>query len=260
MAAGEILIALVTSNSRFYYEATRALKGRGIEFLSLRLSDEIPSGVRVVLTSEGERDKVRFREVVSGSDIPTAVSRCVRIFKGVGEIGRLVIGIDPGLKPGIAVLADELVVEVDTLRSPEETPAAVERAIRAYPAGETLIRIGRGGGIYNMRIVRALQGRWGLPMETVDETSTTPNLGRGASSDLRDAVAAVNIALKKGRPLNERIVLRAKPGEIRELQKESRKISGHITISKGLAERVARGEISLEDAVEEHRNGSAGGS
>ncbi len=251
------MIALVTSNSRFYYEAARELKSRGIEFLSLGLSDEIPAWVRVVLTSEAEKAKIRFREVVSERDISTAVSKCVRISKGISEIDKLVIGIDPGLKPGMAVLADELVVEVDTLSSPEEAPRAVGRAVKAYPADETLIRIGSGGGIYNMRILSALQEKLGLPIETVDETATTPNLGRSASSELRDAVAAVNIALKRGRPLNRRIVPRAKPGEIRELQKESRKISRHITISKGLAERVARGEISLEDAVEEHRNGNS---
>ncbi|MEE8168808.1 MAG: hypothetical protein V3T58_08070 [Candidatus Hydrothermarchaeales archaeon] len=250
------MIALVTGNSRFYYEGARELKRRGVEFLSLSPSDEIPGHVKVVLTSEEEKGVIDFPDVVTAKDISAAIGACLRISKGVGACERLIIGIDPGKKPGIAVLADGVIVEADRLKSPEEVLGAVDEALDAYPGGTVLIRVGKGGGIYKNRILKALQNL-DAHIEMVDETSTTPDLKMASSPELKDIIAAVNIALKKGHSLKGTIELLPKQGEIKELQKESRKLSGNITISKELAERVAKGELSLEDAVKEHKNGNS---
>lgn len=253
------MLALVTENSRFYYEAVRELNRVGIEFLSLKLDEAIPDNVKVVLTSPSEEASISFPRIVAGGNLRYAVAECLKIFRGIKKVGILVIGVDPGLKPGIAVFADETLVETEQLRSPEEVLGAVQRVMAVYGGSRPILRVGTGGGIYRERILRTLQGGMGgeVKIEVVDETATTPETGEIPSPELKDIVAAVNIAMKNGRSLRERIMVNPKPGEIKQLQKESRKINGSITISKELAEKVALGVLSLEDAVEEHagRNG-----
>ena len=168
----------------------------------------------------------------------------LRILKGFGTgHKRLIIGIDPGRKPGIAVVGDGRIIETRTLNSPGEVLKCMRDVLAVHSADEVTARVGGGGGIYKLQILKLLQENLRPRTEIVDETSTTPT---GKSN----AAAAVNIALKEGRRLYEKIKLSPKPGEIKNLQRESRLLSGNITISKKLAEEVAEGKLSLEEALE----------
>ncbi|MFQ5815031.1 MAG: hypothetical protein ACE5G7_00855, partial [Candidatus Hydrothermarchaeaceae archaeon] len=156
--------------------------------------------------------------------------------------------------------ADGTLVETEQLRSPEEVLEEVRRAIAVFGGRKSILRVGMGGGIYNMRILKALQERMGdnVKIEIVDETSTTPGTGEIPSPELKDIAAAVKIALKNGQSLKRRVEVNPAPGEIKQLQRKSRKINGNITISRQLAEKVALGELTLEAAVEEQVGGNGG--
>ena len=209
----------------------------------------------MVLTSREERKHVRSSIVVAHDDLPTAVSECVRALNGLKkDYKRLVIGIAPGASRGVAVLADNKVIEARNILSPEGVPPVLRGLLETYSGAETVIRVGDGGGIYCMRVLKLLQENFDAKIEVVDETSTTPALGREAPAGLRDVIAAINIALKEGSALEKAIELAPTPGEIKNLQRESRNLSRNITISKGLAELVAKGELTLEEAIEAHRN------
>lgn len=251
------MIAIVTEEPRFYYEAARELAERKLAFLSFGLEEEIPPFVKVVLTSEGEKRRVRFERVVARGETSAAIDECVRVLRGFRtKYGKLVVGVDPGLKPGVAVLGDSLVVEAHHLSSPEQVLGTVKSMLDVYSGEETIIRVGDGGGIYRLRILKLLQDNLAFPIETVDENSTTPALGReNGSPALRDILAAINIALKEGLLLKEKVQLEVSEGEIKNLQHASRQISGNLTISRKLAERVAKGELTLEEAVLLHKNG-----
>ncbi len=255
---GEILIALITEDSRFYYEAVKELKGMDIDFVSLKPLDLVPDSIEVVLTSPAERDKINFPSVVSGKDLEYTVAECLKISKGIKNVRSLVIGVDPGRTPGIAVFADGVLVEVEQLRSPEKVLEATQRIIEVYKGKKHVIRVGMGGGVYNKRIIKVLQENLQskVSIEGVDETATTPSLGEISSSDLKDIIAAVNIAMKKGRMLKQLVDVKPKLGEIKQVQKESRKLNGSITISKELAKKVASGELTLEKAVEKQAEGN----
>ncbi|MFQ6105664.1 MAG: hypothetical protein ACE5NL_01155, partial [Candidatus Hydrothermarchaeaceae archaeon] len=135
------------------------------------------------------------------------------------------------------------------LNAPEDILAILKDIFKVYSA-DVLFKVGTGGGIYRKRILKMLQDNFDFRIEMVDESSTTPSaVGAGSISSFKDAIAAVNIALKEGRVLVNRVRLSPTAGEIRNLQKESRKFSGNITISKKLAARVALGELTLEEAV-----------
>jgi hypothetical protein len=246
------LIAIMTEIPRFYYEAVRELKDRDIEFLTLAMDDEIPSIVSVVLTSEEEREQIDFPEVAGSTDIKAAVDECLRIESGLGTgYKNLILGIDPGLKPGFAVLGDGKVAHAELLGSPEDILKVSKRALDTYSGKSVTFRVGKGGGVYKARVLKILQQNFDFPIEVVDESNTTPLLGRGAA--VKDIIAAVNIALKQGRILKKKIEVYPTDGEIRNLQKDSRIISGNITINKDLAKRVAKGELTIEEAIEIQR-------
>lgn len=242
----------MTEVPRFYYEAVKELKNRGIEFLTLALDDEIPSVVGVVLTSEEEMEQIDFPEVVSAADVRAAVDECLRIKNGLTSgYESLILGIDPGLKPGFAVLGDGKVVHAELLGSPEDILKASKKVLDTYSGKSVAFRVGRGGGVYKARVLKILQENFDIPIEVVDESHTTPLTRNGTA--VKDIIAAVNIALKQGRILKQKIDVRPTNGEIKNIQKESRKLSGNITINKMLAERVARGELTIEEAIEIQR-------
>jgi len=252
------LIAVLTEFPRLYYLLARELKRRRIAFRSLTFRESIPPQVRVVLTSRDEAERVSFPCVVEVSEdsVGTAVERAHLLAKGQRcSYGELVVGIDPGDKPGMAVLAGSRVVHASRLNSPEDVVRGLREVLRLYTCGRLLIRVGDGGGIYGQRLIRALQENFCFEIELVDEHATTPSVG-SSSPELRDVIAAVNIAMKRGRVLKRRLEVSPTMGEIKNIQRESRQMSGNITISRELACRVARGELSLERAIEIQRRQS----
>jgi len=245
------LIAVLTEFPRLYYLLTRELKRRGIAFRSLSFSDVIPPQVRVVLTSREEAERLSFPCVVKVSEesVATAVERAHLLSQGQSSRHReLIVGIDPGDRPGLAVLAGAKVVHAARLSSPEDVVKGVREILRLHTCRRMLIRVGNGGGVYGQRLIRALQENFSFDIELVDEHATTPTVS--GSAELRDVIAAVNIAMKQGRPLKHRLKPEPTRGEIKNIQRESRQRSGNITISRELASRVARGELSMEHAIE----------
>ncbi len=118
---------------------------------------------------------------------------------------------------------------------------------------DALVRVGDGDRLRSARIVNALED---VAVELVDESGTTPTLGRGAGGKgMADVLAAVNIARLEGEPVETRDV-EPTAGEIQRIKNESRDASGgDLTIGDDLARRVALGEVTLADAVAEQREG-----
>ena len=90
----------------------------------------------------------------------------------------------------------------------------------------------------------------GIRCEIVDESGTTPTPGEGGlHHSQQDIAAAITIAQKTGVPA--RLEKMEPPeGRVRWVQAESRRLSdGRSTIPRELARKVARGELTIEDAV-----------
>lgn len=233
---------------RFYHRASEELKRRGINFATLEVGEEVPPGVSVVLTAPEDSGRVDFPVVVAEEDSSLAVEKAVRLLKGFKERHeRIVVGIDPGKTPGVAVVAGNRAVDAFMVASPEEIRGVVDRVRTIHSPEKLIVRLGTGGGGYRQRILRSLLEVPGLEIEMVREDSTS----RGNARRERNAVAALSIALSKGTAPEGRQLLRAriKPGEIKNIQREARRLVPGMTISRKLAEKVARGKISLEEAA-----------
>ena len=250
------MIAIVTEDSRFYYKIVKELEKKNTQFVTLKTDQKIPSYIDIVITTNREKDKIHFENTITGDKISEIVERAINYNKGTkNPIEKLIIGIDPGTKPGLVAIGDKTIIYKKQLKTPEQATTTIQKILKRYKAEKTLIKVGSGGGTYQTRILKTLQDNFNIPIEIVDEISTTPNYKKNPLQKqmIKDIAAAINIALKEGHTLKKQINIKPKKGEIKNIQKESRKKSQDITISATLAEKVIKGEISLNEAIKKQR-------
>jgi hypothetical protein len=237
------IIGIMTDNFRFFYHVVQDLKERGEPFISLGFEDYVTSTVGVIITTEAERSKIRFHTVVADDRPDLAIDVARAILKGGKDLDSLIIGIDPGSRPGMAVLGDGKVLFTDIVQSPEQVADAIDHILECLPHSLSVVRIGHGDRTNRNRIIKAVWDRVDR-IEVVDETSTTTR------SELPDVDAALSIATSPGHRLSAPPEIRPTAGEVRDIQRLSRiESKGRFTISYDLAEAVARGELTLDEAL-----------
>jgi hypothetical protein len=240
------VIVVATGDFEVYHDVVGELRDRGAVFTTVEPGEELPdrTGVAIVGPDDPAPDEGADPAVVVAEpgDAATAVEAALSALRG--EDGRTVVGVDPGTDPGIAVLSGDTVVAAYQVPL-AEAPAVIREAVADAP--DPVVRVGDGARLQGARIVEALDD---VRVELVDETGTTPHLGRGARG-LDDVLAAVNVARREGEVVEGRD-LDPTEGELQVIKNRSRERSGGRTIDEALARRVATGEISLEEAIAEH--------
>lgn len=253
-------LALLTSDFALYHDLVRFLRERGLPFDSLAFGETPGPQVGAVLTSwrdalgkglPGTLPIVVVPVAADGrEDLATAVAQGLRILEGVPGYHEVVVGIDPGKRPGVALLGDGRLLHTAQLFVPRDVGPLVRGLLTQFPSDRYVLRIGHGAPRERDDILGSLTGfeRAEVRIELVDETGTTPRPGRRQRLP-PDVAAAVEIARTPGRPTPRprRFVSR---GAIHDVQRESRELSGgRFTISRDLARRVARGDVSLREAL-----------
>ena len=233
-----------------YAELAAVLRDRRIPTVSVLPGDRFPESVAVVLTSEGEAERIAHPHVVAvpaegdRTGIWAEVASALSAHDGSEE---LFVGIDPGPRPGFSVLEGGVVIAEGVLESPEAAGRLAIHLRRRFPGRAVRYRVGHGDPLARDRIVNALLPVR-RPVELVDEQGTTP---RGARRP-RDVAAARAIARMPGRSIHQRAPLRITPGEIANLQRVSREGSGGLfTIPRRVAEDILRGELTLSEALDD---------
>jgi len=248
-------IGIYTKNFSLYHDLLKVLKRRRIPYVSLLSINNIPRRIGVVLTSHNELNDLKTQKGLAADvydSIDHAVDIALQILIGKELYSKVYIGIDPGEKPGIAVVGDDLLLQKTHVKSPEEVVEIVKRFLREYPAIECLIRVGHGSIITRNRIINTLIPLE-LPIEIVDESKTTSSQQTKRSD--RDSEAAASIALLKGGKVQKRQPLKPTRGDIRRVQEQSRYITeGILSISEKTALDVLRGDISLKEAIENEKS------
>jgi hypothetical protein len=230
------VLGVLTEDFRLYHDLVATLKARRIPFVSLSFARRLPETVGAVLTSPAETSRVRSRHVVAVDDIEGAIAKALQLLRGKSEWKQLLIGVDPGREPGVAVVGDGEVIDT-------RIAAHVHRAVSTFPSPDVRVRVGHGDPTNRNRILNAL-ARDPFRVEIVDEAGTTRR------SHQPDVDAAIDIARTPGRRVSPPFDVRPTPGEVRDIQRRSRVDSaGHITISSDLADAVARGNLTLEEAI-----------
>lgn len=200
-------IAVATTSGKAYYLIVNELKRRNLPFLSLIPSEEIPSEIKIVLTTEKERPTIKHANVLAyreGTEPEELVNEALRFIHGKEEYERLVIGVDPGEIFGLAVLADGKVVETENCFSVEETVDKIMKFLKNFEkitVASISVKVGDGVPAYKEKLLESLDDALPLnvTLESVSEVGTDRYLSRAKHRrGLRDIVSAIRIAGRNG--------------------------------------------------------------
>ncbi|WP_243641370.1 hypothetical protein [Natrarchaeobius halalkaliphilus] len=244
------MIVVATSDFELYHGVVNELRDRGSQFTTIEPDQTLPEPTDVVITGADHADSFdEIPTIVADPDEPRlAVDQALTTVRG--DTGRTIIGVDPGRKPGIAVLAGETVVAAFQVPL-SDAVAVIQREVSE--AADPLVRIGDGSRLQSTALVNDLED---VRVELVDETGTTPYLGTGARG-MEDVLAAVNIARLEGEVVEAREI-EPTAGELQVIKDRSRERSEtNRAIDESLARQVALGELTIERALAEHRTRGA---
>jgi hypothetical protein len=245
------MIVVKTADFEVYHGVVNELRERGVTFTTVEAGDEGPLPERTTAVVVGPDEDLAFENVevirADPDDPRGAVEDALRVLRGDGD--RTVVGVDPGDRPGIAVLAGDTVVAAFAVPL-DGAAETVRRELAEADDADPLVRVGDGARLQGAQIIDGLPDD--VRVELVDETGTTPYLGQGARG-MGDVLAAVNIARIEGEPVDSRDV-EPTAGEIRVVKERSREVSPeNRALTDALARRVALGELDVEAALAEHR-------
>jgi hypothetical protein len=241
------VIGVFTEDFRFFYEVVRRLKARGEEFISLGKDGKVPASVGVVITTPKERGAVEFEEVVAEEDPERAIDLARCVLAGGTKYRTIVIGVDPGSSTGIAVYGEGRLLAAEEVNSPEKVAQVLAKLLPCLDYSHSIARVGHGDSTKRDRVISSIWDKVD-EVEVVDETGTTKRSGRP------DAEAAKRIAMAKGKKVTTVPEPRPTPGEVRDVQRLSRLASGgQVTLPSGLASSVAKGEMTMDQALQSHR-------
>jgi len=244
-------VALVTRDPALYAELAPVLRERRVPTVSLLPGQRIPPSAAIVLTSPEEVPRIRHRHVVA---VPSAGDRTalwaeVEAALATDDGEELIVGIDPGPRPGYAVVAGHRTLVDGVLEHPEAAGRLGALLRRRFGDRGLRFRVGDGDRLARDRTLNALLPLR-RPVELVAEHGTTPTGGRRR----RDPAAARAIALTDGVPVHGPAAITTTAGEVQDLQRKSREGSGgRFTIPRHVAERVLRGELTLTEAIDDGR-------
>ncbi|QZX98516.1 hypothetical protein [Halobaculum rubrum] len=246
------MIVVVTEDFALYHAAVAELRERGATFTTREPDADLPERATVVISAPHDGLSVGDEPVEHVTTTADSVREGVEEALGGlrGGDGRTVVGVDPGERPGIAVLSGGTVVAAYHVPLSDAVDTVLAE-VDDEP--DPLVRVGDGDRLRSARIVNELAE---IPVELVDESGTTPTLGRGAGGKgMADVLAAVNIARMEGEPVDTRAV-EPTAGEIQRIKNESRdRSAGDLTVGEELAREVARGELTIAEAIAEQRDG-----
>ncbi len=246
------MISVVSDDFRFSYAVASRLRHLGTPFEHIDPSTKIPHGTSVVIKKGQPRvimEGDRFTIYGAPEDTTT---KAWLVSNGLTDWSSdVVVGIDPGERPGIAIFSGGRRVATAIAPSPESVSFYTKTLASLVGRRRVFVRIGDGDPTNRDRIIRSVWPSSGR-IEMVDERRTSRQAGS-------DEEAASLIGMTAGEFLVDRPEITPSEGELRNIQRKSRLISGGLTtISRSLAGEVARGERTMEEAIERQRSAERG--
>ena len=250
-------IALATRKPKTFYIAVRILKRLGLGFRSCTPEDGFCKEAKLVITTSEEEANIRHNRLLVIDDDPDETTTALDImihYLSDFSPQEIMIGVDPGLHNGLAVLVDGIPVFGRVLVSPITTSALIVKLIThirlRYQDSFLVTRIGLGSKLYSTLLLRQLlRASPNIELELVDERHTTTQGGY-----FKDQFSAEMIALRSGRAYgSEDLLIDTKRGFIRGLQH----LFAWLTDKKGTlsidqARRILQGELTLEEVLLEY--------
>ena len=190
-------------------------------------------------------------QVTEDFDIDFARIKIASKLHNLQTPSKAIVGIDPGMTFGVALVIDGVPVYSNALTSPESvailSQTLVGYATTLFPNCQVLIRIGTGSKLYTALLLRSIKKSKTISsIELVNEHKTT--IIGGARSD---ESAAILIAGRIGRPMSTSdLTVEPKEGYIRSLKRYvTRLTKGKKSITSDEARELLAGDSTLEDVI-----------
>jgi len=192
-------LALCTDDFSFLHDALEVLRDRKIPHSVVGSGAIVEGPVDCLIIDPGIERPVFSSSspliVVSSGDAGKTIDMALSGIMGANRPELLIVGIDPGKRPGMAFLADGILVSIYQATGPDDIVSRIERGRRVYHPGSILVRLGNGDPDTRDPILTRLKTE-GLRVELVDESRTT------TTRRFRDESAAVIIGNTRGEPVN----------------------------------------------------------
>ncbi len=198
-------VAVATVQGKAYYLIVNELKHRNVPFLSLVPGEPIQTEIRVVITTEEEKNLISHHKILAYNteEDPEILGReVVKILRGKEIYEIVTMGIDPGEVFGFAVIADCSVIDTENCSGPKEILNKIKNSLRTIDLSKSAvtIKIGSGVPIYKELLEsldKALPTQ--VTLEVVSEAGTNRYaLGAKNRRGLRHIVSAIRIARRTG--------------------------------------------------------------
>lgn len=193
-------MAVATTQGRAYYRFCSALREMNVGFDAI-LPSQIPGyGGSAVLTTAAEAPREPHVPVILDEQMgshPTVIHGTL-----VREIGfgfgapHLVMGVDPGIRPGLSVWYHGREIESSIHASPESLVSHMTEVMAGLRASSKKVKIGDGDKEAASRIARLLRLRYcsDFDLQFVDERGTSPRTKNHNRRGKRDMDSARSIA------------------------------------------------------------------
>lgn len=236
-------ISVVSDDFRFSYDVANRLKRYGAAFEHVYPDQNIPTGTMVVIRKGQPRVILEGSRFTIYGEPEDTSTKAWLVSRGLTDWTKDVyIGVDPGERPGIAIFSGNRRVTTALAPNPESVSYYTRTLASLVGKRRVNVRIGDGDPTNRDRTIRAVWSSC-AQIEMVDERRTSKQAGS-------DEEAASLIGMTAGDIVRQRPEVQPSEGEIRNIQRKSRLSSGGATtISRHLAEAVARGEMSMDDAI-----------
>lgn len=198
-------VAIATVEGKAYFLIINALREQRLPFVSLIPGEPVPSEVKVVVTTERERQLIYHERILilhGESELDSLVNEVKRILLGKEAYDKIVVGIDPGEAIGLAVIADGKVIMESNCFSTPELVNSILKSLRNvnFSLTSVSVKIGNGVPIYKEILEgldEALPPR--VELEVVSEAGTNRPLKRNRRSrKIRHISSAIRIAARSG--------------------------------------------------------------
>jgi hypothetical protein len=197
-------VAVATLDGKAYFLIVNQLREQNVPFVSIVPGDTVPAQIKVVVTTPKERNQVNFDKNITftGEDtLDDLTIEIKRILLGKEAYEKIIIGLDPGVATGLAIIVDGNIMEVENCFSSKEIIKCITKTIKNINFDQTCVcaKIGNGVPIYK-DLLEALDHT--LPpqitLEVVNERGTNKPLKENKRSRaVRHISSAIRIA---GRP------------------------------------------------------------
>ena len=198
-------VAVATVEGKAYFLIVNQLRERNIPFVSLVPGDSVPARVKVVITTDKEKQLIKHEKILifpGENELDLLVDEVEKMLQGKEAYQKIIVGVDPGEAIGFAAIADGKVIEESNCFSTKELIDTIIKTLKNVDFSVTKVdvKIGNGVPIYK-DLLEALDGALPQKVElnVVDEAGTNKPLKENKRSRrVRHISSAKRIAIRKG--------------------------------------------------------------